>query len=280
MENLGFLAALGAALAWGSYIVPFKKSRASDLVQFQALMTVGVFLFALIISPVLGYSINLNFYGLLSGVMWASANAISLLVISDLGISKGVPIWVSLVILTSFLWGALIFNELPAGILLGIIGIILIIFGVCLVGSSGSAKSQNAKRGLFLAIVAGIIFGTQLVPVKLANLMPQIFFFPMSFGIMITGLTIAVLKQVTFKNEAVLASLLSGAIWSLGNLLAVIAVSLIGLAKGFPLTQSAVLIAVFWGLFYFKEITQPKHRLQVLIGAIILLIGVITLGLA
>lgn len=280
MEILGILAALGAALCWGTYIVPFKKYPTSNLVQFQVLMTVGVFLLALVIAPVIGYSINFNFYGLLSGVMWASANAISLIVVKDLGISRGVPVWVSLVILTSFLWGAVTFHELPTGILVGFMGIILIISGVVLVGSSGNVESRNIRRGLILAIIAGIIFGTQLVPVKLANLSPQIFFFPMSFGIMITGLTIAFLKQVKFKNEAVLASLLSGAIWSLGNLLAVISVSLIGLSKGFPITQSAVLIAVLWGLFYFKEIPGRRSKLQVLIGAGILLIGVIVLSIA
>lgn len=280
METEGFLAAIGAALAWGSYIVPFKKSPTSNLLQFQALMTIGAFLFASAVSPIIGYSINFNFYGILSGVMWASANSMSLIVVKDLGISRGVPVWVSLVILTSFLWGAVVFHELPTGILAGILGIILIISGVVLVGSSGNVESQNVRRGLILAIIAGIIFGSQLVPVKLANLTPQIFFFPMSFGIMITGLIIALLKQVKFKNEAVLASLLSGAIWSLGNLLAAISVSLIGLAKGFPLTQSAVLVAVLWGLFYFKEIKLRRHRIQVLVGAIILLLGVIILGLA
>ena len=280
MENLGFLAALGAAFTWGSYIVPFKKSPTSNLIQFQALMTVGVFIFALIASPFLGYSLNFNLYGLAAGVIWASANALSLVVVSDLGISRGMPVWVSMVILTSFLWGVLVFHELPAGIWLGLFGIILIILGVILVGSTGNVESKNVKRGLVLAILAGLLFGSQFVPLKLSNLPPQIFFFPMSFGIMITGLAIGLFKQTKFKNEAVGASLLSGIIWSLGNLLGVIAVSLIGLSKGFPITQSAVLIAVLWGLFYFKEITQQKQRMQVLVGAIILLIGVIILGFA
>jgi len=280
MENLGFLAAIGAALAWGSYIVPFKKSKASDLIQFQALMTVGVFLFSLVVTPILGYSINFNFYGLLSGIMWGLGNALSLIVISDLGMSRGLPAWVSLVILTSFLWGVLAFNELPAGILVGLIGIILIIFGVILVSSVGSSNSRHIKRGLIIAAVAGVIFGSQFVPLKLGQLSPQVFFFPMSLGIMMTGLAIALFLKVKLKNEAVLESLASGAIWNLGNLLAVIAISLIGLSKGFPITQSAVLIAVLWGLFYFKEITQPKKKLQVLMGAIILLLGVIILGIA
>lgn len=35
-----------------------------------------------------------------------------------------------------------------------------------------------------------------------------------------------------------------------------------------------------WGLFYFKEVTNSKHKVQILIGAAILFLGVITLGLA
>lgn len=280
MTNIGFLAALGAALCWGTYLVPFKKSPSSNLIQFQALMTAGVFLFAVVISPILGYSVNFNTYAILAGAMWASANIISLIAVADLGISKAMPVWVSLVILTSFLWGVMFFHELPAGLLIGFIGIILIILGVILVGSTGKAESRNTKRGLLLAIASGIIFGSMFVPIKFTNLSPQISFLPMSFGIMLTGLMIALFGKVKLRNEAVFASFLSGGLWSLGNLLAISAVSLIGLSKGFPMTQSAVLIAVCWGLFYFKEITGQREKMQVLIGAVILIAGIITLGFA
>lgn len=279
MENLGFLAALGAALFWGSYIVPFKKFPSNSW-QFQAVMSVGVFIFALVVSLVFGFPLNFNFYAILSGVMWALANALSLIVMSDLGISRGVPIWISLVILTSFLWGVLFFGELPSGLSVGLLGIALIMFGVVLVSTTSNLTSKNAKRGFALAVLTGMIFGSQYVPLKWANLAPQVFFFPMSFGILMTGFSIAILKRVRFESQGVGAALLSGAVWNLGNLLGIVAISLIGLAKGFPVTQVSVLVAVLWGLVYFKEISQKKKMLQVLAGAMILLIGVIVLGLA
>lgn len=280
MENLGILAALGAALFWGSYVTPFKISKSKNLLQFQALMTVGVFIFALIVSLIFKFPLNFNFYAILSGIMWACANAVSLVVISDLGISRGVPVWVSLVILTSFLWGVLFFKELPAGFLMGFFGILLIVAGVILVSTTGNLESKNSKRGFALAVLSGVVFGSQFVPLKLSNLAAADFFFPMSFGIMVVGLTIAFVKQVKFRNKGVAAGLLSGAIWNFGNLLAIAAISLIGLAKGFPITQVSVLVAVLWGLFYFKEITQRKQVAQVLIGAVILLAGVAILGFA
>lgn len=105
MENLGFLAAIGAALVWGSYMTPFKKSSSSNHVQFQAVMTVGIFIFALIVLPIIHYSFSINIYGLIAGIIWASANAMSLTAISDLGLSRALPIWVSAVIITSFFLG-------------------------------------------------------------------------------------------------------------------------------------------------------------------------------
>jgi len=278
MDNFGFIAAIGAALAWGTYIVPFKKSKTTNLMQFQVIMCLGIFGFALIVSPILGYSINLNFYGLAAGFMWAIGNVMSLSAVENLGISKAMPLWVSVIILTSVLWGSLVFHEsVSPG---GIGGIVLIIIGVILVGMVGEGNSKNIKKGIALALLSGIIFGAQLTPLKLGHLSAQVFFFPMSLGIVLTGLAIGFVNKVDFEKKGAVAAAFSGGIWSLGNLLGVIAVSILGLAKGTPVTQSAVLIAVLWGLFYFKEIPQLRQRIQVLIGALILLSGVIMLGLA
>ena len=280
MESLGILAALGAALAWGTYAVPFKISKSENLVQFQALTGVGIFLSGLIISKVAGYSLNLNSYGLLSGVLWGIANAIFLTALSNLGISRAVPVVSSLVIISSFLWGVLVFNELPTSAVTGFLGIGAIILGVILVSTTENTQSQNIKKGLLAAVLSGLIFGSQLVPLKFGHVATTDFFFSTTIGIFLTGLIIFLVKKVGFKNEAVAMSILSGIIWNVGNLLSLISISLIGLAKAIPTTQSSSLIAVLWGIFYFKEITQPRHRLQVLVGATILLIGVIMLGMA
>lgn len=280
METFGILASLGAALAWGSYMVPFRKSGSSNLIQFQALIAAAIGISGLIISVILNYPISLNMYGLISGVMWAIANAISLTAILDLGLSRAVPLMSSLVVVSSFLWGALAFHELSAGFILGLLGIGLIILGVIIVSSTENMESRNIRKGLLAGICAGLIWGSQLVPVKFGNVSTGDFFFPVCLGIFLTGLMIAVIKRVKFKKEAVGFSLTSGVIWNIGNLLSLVSLSLIGLSKSGPISQTASLVAVFWGLFYFKEITRSKQKIQVLIGALILLGGVVTLGFA
>jgi len=279
METYGFAAALGAALAWGTYMVPFKKSHSNNLVQFQFLITVGIGLSGLVASLILGYSLNLNIYGLLSGVLWAMANAIFLVAVSNLGITKAVPIASSLVIISSFLWGSLMFGEMQ-GLAVGLVAIGLIIAGVVLISTIGGNSSLNKKKGIVSAALAGLIWGSQLVPLKVGNVATRDFFFPVCLGISVTGLILFLSKRIPFKKEAVKESLLSGVIWNVGNLLSLVSLSIIGLSKTGPTSQSSTLVAVLWGLFYFKEVTNIKAKFQVLIGAIILLGGVIVLGLA
>ncbi len=280
MENLGFLAALGAALAWGSYTVPFKKSQSKNLMQFQALMGVGILLSGILFSLILGYPLTLNIYGLVSGFLWAVANAISLIALSNLGLSRAVPLMGSIVMLGSFLWGTLVFKEISTNLTGGFIGIGLLIIGVVLVSSTTKAFSQNIKKGTVAAILAALIWGSQLAPLKIGHLTPRDFFFPSCLGIFITAVLIALVSKLKFKKEAIVESLLSGAIWNVGNLLSVIAIAMIGLAKGQPISLSSSLVGVLWGLIYFKEVTQAKKRLQILIGTIVLILGVIVLGLA
>lgn len=279
MENFGILAAIGAAICWGTYMVPFKKSRSSDLIQFQVLVGTGIGLSGLIFSIILGYPLNLNWYGLLSGFLWSSANSFSLIAIVNIGISRAIPLVSSLVIISSFLLGVLIFHE-QMNVITGLAAVGLIVVGVILVSSTGNANSQNMKKGLLASIASGLIFSFQLVPLKVGNVSTKDFFFPVCLGIFLTGLLILVILKAKFKTNAAKFGILSGAIWNGGNLLSLISLSLIGLAKMGPLSQIATLVAVLWGLFYFKEITQHRHRMQVLIGAIILLGGVITLGFA
>ena len=280
METIGFLTAMGAALAWGSYNVPFKKSPSVNIIQFQALMSVGAFLFALIAVLAVGYSFKLNSYAFISGVLWAIANAISLIAINNIGLSKAAPIWMSMVITVSFLWGVFLFNELPSGLLIGSMGIILIILGVFLVSKTDSSRDKNTRLGILASLLAGSLFGSYFVPIKLGNLKPEDTLFPMSLGVVLFGIGFFFMKRIKFKKEAIFNSVLSGVVWNIGNLFSFFAVALIGLAKAFPMTQGAVLVAVCWGLFYFKESSELKHKVQILIGAIILLIGVITLSSA
>lgn len=138
-----------------------------------------------------------------------------------------------------------------------------------------------ANLGFLAALGAALAWGTYMVPFKKSKSSNFIQFQAViAVGIGFSGLIIFVIKRARFKAEAIKESLLSGLIWNVGNLLSLISLSIIGLSKMGPISQSATLVAVLWGLFYFKEITNLRAKRQVLIGAAILFAGVITLGFA
>ena len=280
MENLGFLAAIGTALAWGSYMVPFKKFPPVSLVQFQLLVAISIFLSTLLVCLILNYPLSFNMYGIAAGLIWATGNPISLQAVSDLGLSRALPIFLSIVITVSFLWGVLVFNEISSGLPLATVAILLIIFAVVLIASTGNARSNSVKRGIFLSIVSGLLFGHQLIPLKLGNLSVQQFFFPMSVGILLFASAYSLFRRISLRNQGIWVGIFSGLIWNIGNFLSMITISLIGLAKGGSLIQFQVLVAVCWGLFYFKEISQKRQKIQLLIGAAIFMLGVIILAMA
>ena len=280
MDSIGFIYAIIAALCWGSYLVPFKKSGSQQVILFQLLMGFSIVIATTVLTLLVNFSFNLNQYGIAAGVIWALANWLSLIAIENLGLSKGVPFMASVGILFSFTLGSLAFNELPGGLLMPLVGVLFIVAGVWIAGSTGNIQSKNIKKGLMFGLVTGVLFGGQFVPIKVSGLAPTDYFFAMSVGICLTATVIALINKVKFSLLAVKESFLSGFIWTLGNLMGMLAISLIGLSKGFPITQAAVLVAVGWGLFYFKEITSFKDRRQVLFGASVLLIGIIVLGLS
>lgn len=90
----------------------------------------------------------------------------------------------------------------------------------------------------------------------------------------------ALIRKVRFKNQSVFAGLFSGALWNIGNLLSIITISFLGLARGYPLTQATVLVSVLWGVLCFKESTSRKDMLKIIGGTVVLVLGVMTLGAA
>jgi len=59
-----------------------------------------------------------------------------------------------------------------------------------------------------------------------------------------------------------------------------VAVGIIGITIAYPISQTATLFAVSWGILYFKEIVQKQGILRVAGGATIILCGAALLAIA
>jgi glucose uptake protein GlcU len=181
-----------------------------------------------------------------------------------------------------FTWGVVLFKELTGlmNIILGLSGVSLIFVGCVFVGTTKKKKEKSTKKGIILALIAAVLFGSTFVPLKLTGMKGEEFFFQMSTGIMITSTFIFILKIDIPKNLQVKNGFLTGFLWTIANLFGIYANILLGLSRGGPITQTAALIGALWGLFYFKEFKEKKQVIQIIVSSIIVVTGAILIGLA
>ncbi len=77
-----------------------------------------------------------------------------------------------------------------------------------------------------------------------------------------------------------MAGTLSGFLFNIGSLSVLIAVGLIGITVAYPISQTATLFAISWGVLYFKEIIHRQGIFRVIIGAGLILCGAALITIA
>jgi len=71
---------------------------------------------------------------------------------------------------------------------------------------------------------------------------------------------------------------ISGILWSIGNMAAMVSVTYLGEGVGYSITQSAMLVSGLWGIFLFKEITDPAAIRGWLVSAFLTIAGILLLS--
>src|SRR3990172_6958867 len=125
------------------------------------------------------------------------------------------------------------------------------------------------------ALVAGILWGTYLVPVQRAGGRPMAHMLPMGIGCLLAvlALIIAGVRVVTGMAFAVL--LLSGVVWGLGNATSIGAIRALGLSRAVPLFSLSVAVTAGWGGLAFGEVRSTMEAGWIALGIAVSLGGVL-----
>lgn len=274
---VGYLAAFITIIGWGSQVVPMKRVKNYyDPVWYQIIVCFVVFTSGLLLS-FFTHSFVFTFLGVISGSLWVFASLFVIMSLRHADVSVAFPVWAGISIVISFLWGLFFFGEKMHDPLLGIIGIVLLLIGIIFVSSIGKKSGSTRSAGIIYAIIAGIILGSYFVPIKIGNISPIATLFPMSVGILIGGLLLLVFRQPTFEARIILPAFASGMMWNVANFASFFVIANLGLAIGYPLTQTCLLVSVLWGFFYFHEMKQRHAMVKLFLAASILFLGSIVL---
>ncbi|HKU32415.1 MAG TPA: GRP family sugar transporter [Candidatus Nitrosotalea sp.] len=268
MNPLGLLPAISAAICWGSFFVPIRKVNVADIWQLQGATGIGAILFAIPIGFLWGFQILPA--GLLSGAIWTAGNVLALYSVRLIGLSRTSPFLAGFSILISFLWGILYFGEKFNYLILAIIAIGLLLGGLVFI-SNTSKNSPVRKSGYLIATASGLIGGSYVIPLQATHSL-QTGFFSSSLSIFAIGIPMLLFSRKFAKRE-MLAGTISGSLFNVGSLSVLVAVGLIGITVAYPISQTATLFAISWGVLYFREIIHRQAILRIITGAGLILCG-------
>ena len=275
LNPFGLMSSIGSSVCWGTFFVPVRKVTVANIWQLQGSTGIGVILFAIPISFFWGFEILPS--GLLSGAIWTAGNILALYSVRLIGLSRTSPFLAGFSILVSFLWGILFFGEKFSYMPLAIGAIGLLLAGLPFI-TSAAKTSTIQRKGYFIAAASGIVGGSYVIPMQATHTL-QSGFFSSSLSIFAIGIPLLFLSRRWIKKEIV-AGVVSGSLFNFGSLFVLIAIASIGITVAYPISQTATLFAVSWGVLYFKEISNKRNILRVITGSVMILSGAVLLSIA
>lgn len=309
-HGLGVVCGVASGIWLGTAEAPMKLVAAGHSPFVISLgMVVGVFLArwtlpALIkgsdyVRADLGERPHLVAWGLVAGMLWAVANALTVFAIRDVGLAIAFPIW-NLNSLVGVFWGWLLFGELRGtrSVSLRVIaGVVVLLAGgglIAVAASQGSlAAADRTSAGVFAAMGAALLWGTMYVPYRkayISGMNPLSFVAIFTIGELLTAIGLAVvfeggvgpvLDEIAAARPALFWLFLGGFAWVLGDLFQQYAAKYLGIARGIPLSNTNQLWGLAWAVLVFGELRHLDATGQVAIvaGSLLMAAGAIAIGL-
>ena len=238
---------------------------------------------------------------LLGGVIFNASNILLSASTSLAGLAVAFPLGCGLALVLGVINNYL---EQPKGnALLLALGVLLVVIAVICNGvaagrtSKSGEQNKDSKKGIILAVVAGILMSTfyrfvvkgmdidNFVSPEVGKLTPYSAIFIFSMGVLLSNFVFNtfVMKKpfvgapVSYSDyfkgsfSTHLVGILGGMIWCLGTAFSYIAAGKAGAAVSYALGQGAPMVAAFWGVFIWKEFKGADNKTNWLLGLMFLL---------
>jgi glucose uptake protein GlcU len=244
---------------------------------------------------------HLIVWALLAGALWAVANTLTVFAIRDVGLAVAFPLWNANSLIGLF-WGRVLFKELEGADAKNIgkvvLGAVAIVIAAVMLGFStihdGTTATHHAMKGILAAVGASFMWGTMYVPYRkayLSGMNPLSFVTAFTVGELGTvfALTLALdgglhspSFQLLHRPGFVFWLFLGGFVWVVGDLFQQFAAKYLGIGRGIPLSNTNQLWGLAWGALVFGELAgaDRQHKLLVLAGSTVMILGAMAIGTA
>lgn len=290
MSITALLVGLGPLIGWGLYPTIASKIGGRPVNQILG-STLGTFIFALIFSLTKGIHFPQGMdllFAIISGIGWATAQIITFKSFTLIGSSKAMPITTAFQLLGASLWGVLFLGNWPGvtAKILGALALILIIIGAKLTVWSEEKTAENSsliKTAVIWLAIGEIGYWAYSAAPQATSLTGMEAFLPQSIGMLLVAVLYAVIlsrkEASAFSEKVSYQHIISGFFFAFAALTYLISAQpdMNGLATGFILSQTSVVLATLTGIWFLGQKRTKKEMRVTLLGlALIILAATVT----
>lgn len=290
MNTTALLIGLGPLLGWGLFPTIASKfgGRPVNQIVGTAFGTfIFAFVFALIKRLALPTGMDLVFT-VISGIGWASAQIITFKCFAMIGSSRAMPITTAFQLLGASLWGVIALGNWPGvtAKIIGAVALVLIIIGASLTVWSEHKSKENTQlitKAVAWLAVGEIGYWAYSAAPQATSVDGMHAFLPQAIGMVIVGVVYAIFLSMRGEKSALTEAVSYRQIWS-GFFFAFAALTYLisaqpnmnGLATGFILSQTSVVLATLTGIWFLGQKKTPKE-MAVTIGGLVLILVAATI---
>ena len=286
MKLVAILIGLGPLIGWGIYPTIASKFGGKPVNQILG-STIGTLIFAIIYNQIdlLGFPQGKDLLlAILSGIGWAVAQVITFYSFTLIGSSRAMPVTTAFQLLGASLWGVVALGDWPTMIdkVVGFVALAVIILGAWMtVWSERKTKedSNSLRKAVIVLLIGEIGYWAYSAAPQAASISGKQAFLPQAIGMVIVGviygiITLARKQGNPFTQKVTYKQIISGFFFAFAALTYLISAqpNMNGLATGFILSQTSVVLATLTGIWFLGQ--KKTHReMAVTVGGLVLIIA-------
>ncbi|MGM9903239.1 ribose uptake protein [Enterococcus sp. 10A9_DIV0425] len=286
MNATALLIGLGPLLGWGLYPTIASKIGGRPVNQILG-STLGTLIFALIFALVKGMGLPTGMdlvFSILSGVGWATAQIITFQSFTLIGSSRAMPITTAFQLLGASLWGVFALGNWPGTTakVLGGLALVLIIIGAWMTvwtEKKSNEKSSLLKKAVLLLAVGEIGYWAYSAAPQATSIDGMHAFLPQAIGMLLVAVIYTAAlsfkkgEKSAFTEVVSYKQIFSGFFFAFAALTYLISAQpdMNGLATGFILSQTSVVLATLTGIWFLGQKKTKKEMAVTIIGLVLIL---------
>ena len=285
MDFIAILIGLGPLLGWGLFPTIASKFGGRPVNQIFG-ATVGTLIFAIVLALFKGIGLPGGMalvFSLISGAGWAFGQIITFKAFELVGSSRAMPITTAFQLLGASLWGVFALGNWP-GItnkIIGFLALLVILIGARMTVWTETKQqeySKNLRSAVLLLLVGEIGYWIYSAAPQATDIGGFKAFLPQAIGMVIVAVIYVLMnmsKGNAFKEKVSWQQIISGFLFAFAALTYLISAqpNMNGLATGFVLSQTSVVLATLTGIFFLNQKKTSKELMITIVGLVLILVA-------